>query len=257
MRILLYHEIVQGIAKEIHAVTESDFEAQMAWLHENGYRVTSLNQGWEEGRNGRNVSNSESVAITFDDGYLDNYQIAFPILQRYGFKATIFLATGFMGGRSEWRTGELSQTRMMTWKHVREMASQGISFGSHTKTHPDLTILDAPSVSSQLLSSRDQIEHALGGPVEAFAYPYGRFTKNITTIVRVSGYRLACAAPIAYVGRASENAYQLRRTAVLSHDGLTGFKQKIRGDMRMRLAWYRRMIGGWTRQALRGEAWHA
>jgi peptidoglycan/xylan/chitin deacetylase (PgdA/CDA1 family) len=259
MRILLYHEVVADEPREIHAVAVRRFAAQMAWLRQAGYRVVAL-EDWLALGGARGLAAGQgrplprnAVAITFDDGYRDNYSAAWPVLQEHGFPATVFLVTGSMGGTSCWREGALDRTPMLTWAQVREMARSGVAFGAHTVTHPRLTGLDLESAGRELADSRDQIEQRLGRPVLSVAYPYSQLDPQIKALAGRCGYRLGCTYRPGYVGSAGRDALALERIAILATDTLDAFQGKVRGGLRWRAAWYRRMLGTQARDLLPGK----
>jgi len=250
MRILLYHEVVEGEPHEIHAVSARRFAAQMAWLRQAGYRVMAL-EDWPAADEGVSWPRN-AVALTFDDGYRDNYSAAWPVLQEHEFPATIFLVTGSVGGTSGWREGALGRAPLLTWTQVREMARSGVAFGAHTVTHPRLTSLDLESAGRELADSRDQIEQRLGRPVLSIAYPYSQLDPQIKALAGRCGYRLGCTYRPGYVGSAGRDALALERIAILATDTLDDFQGKVRGGLRWRAAWHRRSLGTWVRRTLSG-----
>lgn len=136
--ILLYHRIAQ--ISDQHdpkglTVSPQQFERQMVSLHHAGYRCISLVDAVNSIREGLRLPR-KSFVLTFDDGYQDLYDNVWPILDRYGFTATIFLVAGSIGCLSNWggQTGP-SAAPLMSWAEVQELARRGLSFGSHTLTH--------------------------------------------------------------------------------------------------------------------------
>jgi peptidoglycan/xylan/chitin deacetylase (PgdA/CDA1 family) len=217
--ILLYHRVALTTADEDPlrlAVSPEAFESQMGYLWRRGYATTPLEErlGAEAG--------SRRVAITFDDGYLDNYAAAFPILQRYGFVATIFIVPGFVGAARRWE--RTRPVPLMTWSHAREMARHGISFQSHTSTHPDLTGCDDERLWRELAGSRREIEERIGERVSALAYPFGAFDSRVLGFTERAGYRSAYAAGMARAGRFARERFQ-----VTSRDGPATFALKASG----------------------------
>ena len=251
MRILMYHEVVEGEPEELHAVSKGQFRLQMRWLHEAGYTSMALSDWLSAGPGkSRNLTAARGVIITFDDGYRDNYHTAWPIMQEFGLGATIFLVAGRMGQTGAWRPGALGRAPLLTLSEAREMSRAGVRFGSHTVNHADLSNLEPAAVEQELRASRQMIEQTLGQPVDTLGYPYSRFTRSVKDMVRQAGYRVACSSPTGYVGAANSDPYDLRRITVLAEDHLDDFAKKVSGNWRLRLSWYRRTLSLWRRQLL-------
>lgn len=187
--ILTFHSLDDGTS--VISFAPRVFRRGMARLHESGYRTLSLLEAVDFLRQKKPFPD-RSFVITFDDGYKTVYDEAFPVLQRYGMKATVFLT---VGEREKVESiGRLSsfngRYNMLTWHEIREMERSGIDFGSHTLTHPDLTRLSFDRVEAEICDSKAILENALGAPAECFAYPYGRYDNRSREIVR---QHLACA----------------------------------------------------------------
>ena len=165
------------------------FQHGMARLHDKGYRTLSLLELIDCMRSGVPFP-ERSLAITFDDGYQSVYQHAFPILQRYGFSATVFLTVGKRSGRGSDRLPSMCDRSMLSWGEIREMQRSGIEFGAHTLTHPDLTRLSFELAESEICDSKAIIEDVLSTPAASFAYPYGRYDSRCHEIV---SRHFACA----------------------------------------------------------------
>ena len=231
----MYHQVVTAEPEDIHAVTVEAFANQMHWLHEQGYQSATVEELLVDNVSVRSEPTSRHIAITFDDGYLDAFTNALPILKSYGFKATIFLVAKRVGGVNDWdQAPTLAGAPLLDWHHLREMADYGISFGSHTCTHPDLTAIPAAQAEEEIRASRRIIERQLPLPVRAFAYPYSRSDESLVKIVSDSGYDLACTYAPHYVGGAGKRRFMLRRTGILATDTLEDFGDKVQARPRWR-----------------------
>ena len=170
------------------------------------------------------------VGITFDDGYQDFHTIAFPILSRYGYSATVFLPTAYIGEPSR----QFKGAECLTWSQVRELRKAGVEFGSHTVTHPQLRGVSTEQMRMEVGRSKDDIEEKLGERVEAFAYPYAfpetdaAFVATLRSALQDSGYRSGVTTAI---GRAAtlDNAFFMRRLPVNSQDDPGLFQAKLEG----------------------------
>ena len=183
------------------------FRRAMARLHDSGYRTLNLLEAWEHLRQGAGFP-SRALVITFDDGYETVYKEAFPVLQRYGMSATVFLTVGDRK-TGNGRLPSLEGRSMLSWSDIREMQRGRIDFGAHTLTHPDLTRLPLEQVQSEIFESKTVIENALSAPVDTFAYPFGRYDERCREIVR-QNFSLACSDELGVI-KASSDRYALER----------------------------------------------
>lgn len=200
------------------------FAEQMALLRAGGYRVVTLSEGLAmltgqaprtEGpahcaKGHPHPSAANLIVLTFDDGFRDFFINAFPILQRHGFSATVYLPTAYIGdNRSvisnvEGRT--FNARECLTWSEVAELHQAGIEFGSHTVHHPRLVDLEWPEIESELRDSKREIEEHLGVAACAFAYPYAfpqaekRFAKHFRELLAGSGYQSCVTTAIGRAG---------------------------------------------------------
>ncbi len=161
--ILMYHALAETpwSVDEGLFVRPEEFEAQLRILLEKGYETVTFDDF-------SHINDySKPILLTFDDGYEDNYTVLFPILQKYGCKATIFMIAGSVG-----------RERFLSAAQLREMSDSGlVSIQSHTQNHPSLgEPLTAEALDRELAGSRRALEEVTGRPVTALAYPYGRST---------------------------------------------------------------------------------
>lgn len=218
--ILLYHAIgSSGEAAGKFVMPRKRFESQLAWIRRLGYRPIALEELVRCVLE-RRFPPPRSVAITFDDGYADNFTEAFPVLRRLGVPATIFLVTKFVGGRNGWSApGALSGRPLLDWSQARQMAEQGVRFGAHSRCHPDLTTTDAAAASADISGSREDIQAALGRKPGEFAYPYGLYDMSAQAAVRQAGFAAACTVDAGMNGPAT-TAMALHRTEIYGTDSV-------------------------------------
>jgi peptidoglycan/xylan/chitin deacetylase (PgdA/CDA1 family) len=188
--ILMYHSIA-GNPDDPYTVSADAFQEQISWLSEYGFDVVSLSFLLRsiETENYRILR--KKVVMTFDDGYRDFLTDALPTLADHGVPATVFLVTDMLGGRASWNESG-AQIRLMSEDEARSIKAQGISLGSHTATHANLTLLEQKDVQRQLKDSRDTLTR-LGEKFYAFSYPWGQWSSQIADAVKASGYECAVA----------------------------------------------------------------
>jgi peptidoglycan/xylan/chitin deacetylase (PgdA/CDA1 family) len=168
--ILMYHSISdRGGATSIAPAT---FAAQMAAIAEAGVPVITLDD-YLAARDGRGKLAPHSVIITFDDGFQDFVDAAWPVMAKHGFKPIVYLPTAFIGRAEGWRGIADPPRTLMGWGTIRALAGEGVVFGSHTVSHPDLDALPEDARGAELQRSKTVIEDRLSSPVRHFAPPYG------------------------------------------------------------------------------------
>lgn len=223
--ILMYHKI-RDLSKDnpkfLTWVSPTQFKNQMEWLYQNKYTTISFDTLIEDME-----IPSKSIIITFDDGFKDNYTNAFPILKKYGFTATIFLTTDYIGRTNEWdkKFNELIFP-MLSVKEIKEMNEYGISFGAHTCSHPDLRKLTKQEAEKEIRKSKTKIEELIGKPVTTFCYPFGLFNDETKQIVKEVGFKCACSVRIGPL-RVKDDVYAIRRIPIYPQDNGWKFKFKI------------------------------
>lgn len=225
VRILMYHKIRQTDSWDQLAVPPKLFSAQMNYLASEGFSVISLDRLLLMMNNAAPFDPKvRYVVITFDDGYQDNYESAFPSLVKYGHPATIFLITKNM------ETPKRSDTSraFLSWLEVHEMAKHNIQFGSHTLTHAILSDVPTEHAREEIVDSKKVMDQAFGFETNSFCYPKGALTQTVKELVRDAGYKIAVTVqPGAnYPGA---DLFALRRTEVTARDTLPEFKKKLEG----------------------------
>ena len=148
----------------------------------------------------RSEETQPAVALTFDDGFADFSPQAFPWLLQYAFPATVFLVSGYCGKTNDWPSQPpgLGGRALLGWSEIEELSRQGIEFGAHSVTHPDLTRLPLAAAREEILSSRKQIEDRVGRPVKTFAYPYGAESRPLRELV-AEHFNRGCSTRLGYL----------------------------------------------------------
>jgi len=221
--IIVYHKIDPRFEWGITRSTPRQFERQMAWLHESGYQSISFQRLFANSFD----PEQKYFIITFDDAYQSVIRHAFPVLQKYGFAATIFPITDFIGKKNKWdlNLGWRTFTHL-DWGHLRQLAAAGWEIGSHTATHPDLTRSNSQKISAELAGSRRVLEDQIGKPVEMLAYPFGRYNSEVIHLAAAAGYRGGCTLQFGFAS-SLEQPYLFPRVGIYLCDPLVAFKAKI------------------------------
>jgi peptidoglycan/xylan/chitin deacetylase (PgdA/CDA1 family) len=165
---------------------------------------------------GRERLPGKPVVLTFDDGGLDNYTVAFPVLEQHGLTATFFVITGKVGKEGQ-----------MDWRQLGEMAARGMSIQSHSVSHPDLRGASAARLKSELVDSRAAIAEALGVPSYALCYPSGDYNTRVIQAARAAGYVMAVTTDHGKEGDPS-GVFELHRRRVQAFLPLASFANLLR-----------------------------
>lgn len=183
--ILVYHNVEPGSGKRDPQLfmRPEVFAEQMQYLEARGIKVVSLG-ALVDALEGKGTVPQPAVVITFDDGRVNQYEHAYPVLRKHRFPATFFPFTHAIG----------RNPRYFTWAQLKEMQAAGMTIGSHTNLHVRVTrIRDPKEWHKEVKASRDVLEEKLGAKIEYFAYPFGALSASGDSAVRASGYRAARA----------------------------------------------------------------
>jgi peptidoglycan/xylan/chitin deacetylase (PgdA/CDA1 family) len=226
--ILMYHSIDSptSTGDPRYSCSPKRFSEHMAYLRDSKRDVVSLGELKDFLQKGIGI-NRNSVVITFDDGFLDNYTNALPILEQYQYPATIFVAGGFVADGQDGTPRKTFMGRdMLAWNEIKEMQRRGVTFGAHTINHPRLPDVSPSEAKVEINVSKRQLEDQLGKEVEYFAYPYGLYDLDTKTFVKQAGYKLACSTRSGF-NNARTDAYALRRIEVYGTDPVWKLSQKL------------------------------
>jgi len=200
------------------SVSPARFAEQLAWLRQAGYETITLTELAAHFSEGRSLP-AKPIILTFDDGYADNYEQAFPLLKAQGYRGAFFILTDFV---DEGRAG------YMNWPQIEEMERAGMEIGSHGRNHIDLRRKSWDYLVWQLLGSKQTLEAHVERPVQTFCYPSGKYDSHVASVLRSAGY--VVAVTVDQGSRHSEqDLLQLKRLRVRGGDALTRFILKVDG----------------------------
>ena len=221
-RVLMYHAVCPPPENPNKIVTSPGlFEAQMRYLRRRRLRGVSMKELLRADRAGNTRG---LIGLTFDDGYENFLQDALPVLERFGFSATVFMVAGMLGGENRWefRFDPRPRMQLLTVEGVREVAARGMEVGSHSMTHPKLNHLESEALEDEVGGSRQVLSEILGEGVDGFSYPYGFIDGASVRAVRRANYAYACAVVV----RVEQSGYDLPRITV-AEDRLPKFAAKL------------------------------
>ncbi len=221
VRVLCYHNL-RDRAANLYETSVADFRSQLRILREGGFRAITIRELADYLSNVQDIP-EKSVAITFDDGYKSALTVAKPVLDEFGFRATLFLITDTVGGK-----------RNLTWEDVKQLAAAGWDVGSHTVTHSNLTRRSRGESSGQhqerivreISASYARIEKELGVPPVALAYPFGNYDAACMQACRDAGYRVALSIAPGAVDQQSD-PWRLPRKMVVNGTSVRSFERAL------------------------------
>jgi peptidoglycan/xylan/chitin deacetylase (PgdA/CDA1 family) len=232
--ILMYHSVSNEVEAERRpywqvTTTPAQFRLQMSCLRDDGCDVISLHDAVLTGATAE-AGVRPRVVITFDDGYLDFMSEAFPVLNEFGFPATVFLPTDFIGDRPR----EFKGRRCLTWSQVRELQGRGVAFGSHTVSHPQLYDVGDDRLTHELRASKEEIEQRTGAVADTFSYPYAfpehdpAFCRRLREVLRLCGYEIGVSTILGTITSRAEPMW-LPRLPINQLDDVRLLRAKVGG----------------------------
>lgn len=212
--VLLYHRVTNERSADLDAFTVSprQFEEHLDVLDSGGWLSPTISDfvadGHELGGYGGHVA-----PITFDDGYVDNVEVAAPLLAQRGRNATLYVTTELIDGVSTWLP--TSRDRGMSWSQVSELADNGWEIGAHSLSHPMLDVISREVARSEIGGSRRILEDRLSTPVDSFAYPHGYYDDLTRQAVIDAGFTSACAVKNA-LSHSADDVFAIARITVMA-----------------------------------------
>ncbi|MBN9660095.1 MAG: polysaccharide deacetylase family protein [Acidobacteria bacterium] len=220
--ILTYHSLDES--GSVISVTPQLFRRQMAMLNASGRKVVPLELI---------TATPNAAAITFDDGYVNFFDHALPVLDDFGFPSTVFVVSRLCGRQSAW-AGSGPGRPLMDWGQLRQLWSRRVSVGAHTATHADLRNLAPGAVAGELDECRCEIEQRTGRKVRTFAYPYGAADAQVRRIA-AERFDWCCGVELDFVGPAADPAL-LPRLDMFYFDSPSRFARLVEGNAQQYVA---------------------
>lgn len=238
--VLMYHHI-NPHKGDMVTIRPEVFEAQMKHLKKRGYRTLKADE-LASYINGDLVPDRKSVVITFDDGWLDNYIYAFPVLKKYKLNAIVFIITD----RSEGASGNTedikplipthheskqliaegaSERVVLDWKLIKEMSESGlVEFYSHTKSHRRCAELSEAELAEELKDSKEVMEEKLQRPCPYLCWPYGSYNETSIKIAKDAGYKAIFTVDHGVV-KSGDDPFLIKRIDV--RDNIAWFTKRV------------------------------
>ncbi len=192
------------------------FQQQLDFLQEQGYTTIHLQDLISYLQRGAPPLPEKPIILTFDDGYLDNYENAFPALQERGMTGTFFIITDF----ADMAATDPDYARYATWDKLQEMDAGGMEIGSHSRNHPDLKGQDTDFLVWQALGSSQTIEANLGKKPRVLAYPFGSYDQKVIDVFHSAGFWGAVTTQPAGVEQDNQHLFELKRLRISRETGV-------------------------------------
>lgn len=211
--VLMYHYIAEGKDNYL-CVSPDTFDKQMKYLKDNNIHTLTLDEFHDFAVNKKKIPRN-SVVITLDDGYTNNFYKAYPILKKYGINATIAMITGDIGSKY-----------FLNEKQLKELdKSDNVKIISHTISHPYLDKLPEEEQLKELKESKETLEKILGRKVEYIAYPHGTYSKKTIEIAKSLGYKMALSTNYDFFQQ-GDNEFTVNR--MVAFDDMEDFKKHVK-----------------------------
>ncbi|MCK5146683.1 polysaccharide deacetylase family protein [bacterium] len=243
--ILLYHHVDSDVARisDPYCVSARRFRWQMEYLALHGYTSIDLNTAARI-QSGEHFE-GKPVIITFDDGYTNNYSIAFPILQELGLAATIFLLPDYCG-----KFAPESGDAMLNWQQIAEMSRYDVDFQSHGMSHTTLLGKNPALIYKEAIESKKMLSDQLAKQIDFFAYPFGQYDNVVQSQIQAAGYIGACGGTPMLDGSWPDD-YAIGRTEIFESDRHLHFGFKVKRGYDYQL--YLRKLGGRVKRRFRSS----
>lgn len=234
--VLMYHQIGKFSPMNNHRSTYchvKKFTLQMWFLHFFKYKIIRLDDVIEHLKNNKAIPN-RSVVLTFDDGYKNFYQFAYPVLKKYRFPSIVYILSNLIGKESIWFKKDNRDTPpLLTIEEINYLKKQGVDFGSHGRNHVKLAEVSLSLAREEIEKSKEELENIFGFKFEHFCYPYGSLNEDVKELVKNAGYKsgVSCYRGAVYP---MCDLYEIPRKAISYGDNIVGFFWKLEVKNRLK-----------------------
>ena len=223
--ILMYHYISNpppgsDSLRRSLSVTPANLDAQMNYLKQAGYQTITLYDLYDHLTQGKPLP-GKPIVLTFDDGYVDAFQFALPILQKHGFVGTFFILVG--------PAERLGAGGYLNWAQIRAMSDAGMDMELHSREHYDLRNRPNDFLVHQIAGGKEALEAHTGRPVRWFAYPSGRYDAAVVRVLQSAGF-WGSATTMPGQTHTAEGLFDLQRVRIFGSETLAGFKKSVAGN---------------------------
>ena len=212
--VLYYHSVDENAENEV-TITPEMLEKQLDYINDNDYITITMSELYDYLINNQPIP-KKSIVITFDDGYMNNYTEAFPLLKERNMKATIFCVGNSLDG-----------SYYLSKDAIKEMSDYGIDIESHTVNHVHLDTLNYDEQLSEIKNSKEILENITGKDVTAIAYPFGDYNDDSIKAAKEAGYKLAFTTHLGLSDR-NDDIYKLDRIYISSNYDMNTFKELLK-----------------------------
>ncbi len=225
--ILAYHRIANSgpVGLREYRLPVEAFEAQVSYLRQQGYYSVDLFE-WSLGKLTGKPASGRPILITFDDGYRDFIDFAWPVLHHHGLSAMVFVVPHKVGSVSDWDLRFGNPAPLLDWAQIRQLRCEGVRFGSHTATHQPLSNIPIDDAIKEATRSRTLLQQQLGEEVDAIAYPWGVSDARIRRELIRCGYKLGLTTNSG-LAALNDDLMALPRIEIFGSDSLAAFAKKL------------------------------
>lgn len=224
--VLAYHQVDVEFELGVNSISPRTFESQIRFIVEQGYTAITPDR-LIQAITSHSALPRCSILITFDDGYESFYTYAYPILEKYGLTATVFMLAGYIGRFNGWdMRRRFKRPKHLSSGQIQMLFKNGIGFGSHGLHHRFLTHCSRIEAKAELEESKSRLEYLLQHPIQSFAYPYGSVNSETADMVQSAGYRIAFSLnPCQELS--SDTIYRFPRMGIYRCDTFQSFQAKL------------------------------